>query len=110
MCSLVRLRPSHPECIIMLKVVKPTENFRGMSYGDWAIEWNEWLMSRDPDNYDGSDMLYLRSNIEYDPHGFTPGKPMEMDPNVYYKTSREINTHPAIFTLLLKITYSFGIF
>jgi hypothetical protein len=47
-------------------VLDPTRNFRGRSYGDWAAEWSNFLLSADPDrvNDDGA-MLFLRGNLDY---------------------------------------------
>jgi hypothetical protein len=48
-------------------VLKPEENFRGMSYGDWAVEWSNWLYSDDPDRTDKFDehMIFFRGNLDY---------------------------------------------
>jgi len=50
-----------------IDVVRPTENFRGMSYSEWATIWSNWLFSEDPDTYDGSNILFLRGNVSYKP-------------------------------------------
>ena len=50
-----------------IDIVQPDENFRGMSYGQWAAEWNKWLFSEDPDTYDGGNVLFLRANPDYRP-------------------------------------------
>jgi hypothetical protein len=34
-----------------IDVVRPTENFRGMSYSEWTTIWSNWLFSEDPDTY-----------------------------------------------------------
>lgn len=52
-----------------IPVVKPTENFRGMSYSEWAKVWCNWLLSEDPDTYSGGDMLFLRGNVNFKPVG-----------------------------------------
>jgi hypothetical protein len=48
-------------------VLKPEENFRGMSYGNWAAVWSNWLYSDDPDRTDKFDehMILLRGNLDY---------------------------------------------
>ena len=63
-----------------IEVVSPNENFGGMSYGEWAIEWNKWLFSEDPDTYDGGNVLFLRGNVDYRPVGKEPGSPRYVDP------------------------------
>ena len=50
-----------------IDVVRPTENFRGMSYSEWATIWSNWLFSEDPDTYDGGNILFLRGNVSYKP-------------------------------------------
>jgi|SRR5215203_1378689 len=67
-----------------LEIVSPNENFRGMSYGEWAVEWNKWLFSEDPDTYDGGNVLFLRGNVDYRSVGNQPGSPRYVDPEAIY--------------------------
>src|SRR5216110_361561 len=47
-------------------VVSPEQNFKGMSYGDWAAAWSNWLFSEDTDRNEAKgSMLFLRGNIEH---------------------------------------------
>jgi hypothetical protein len=47
-------------------VLKPSENYRGLSYSDLIIRWQRWLFSDNPDqNFVDSDILFLRGNIGY---------------------------------------------
>jgi hypothetical protein len=47
-------------------VLPPKENFRGMSYGEWAAEWWKWLLgSKNPDYSKGDPVLFLRGAYEY---------------------------------------------
>jgi hypothetical protein len=46
-------------------IVKPNELFRGLSYGDFVVNWTNWLMGDRPDYYDGGDILFLRGNVGY---------------------------------------------
>jgi hypothetical protein len=72
-----------------LDVVPPAENFRGMSYGDWAVLWSKWLLSEHPDSYAGSDVLFLRGNVDYKPLGGTTGGPRHSDPKgTFYRTGK----------------------
>lgn len=75
-----------------LEIVSPNENFRGMSYGEWAVEWNKWLFSEDPDTYAGGNVLFLRGNVDYRPIGTQPNSPRYIDPEAIYDktgTNRE---------------------
>jgi hypothetical protein len=67
-----------------IDVVHPGENFRGMSYGDWAAVWWNWLLSEEPDNYDGGDVLFLRGNVEYKHAGGVVGAPTYSDPKGFF--------------------------
>ena len=57
-------------------VLSPTDNYRGLSYGELVARWTRWLMSASPDNYKVKDFLFLRGNIGhhtepdslYEPH------------------------------------------
>ena len=48
-----------------LRVVDPTENFRGLSYGDWIEVWSNWLFSSYPNYIPDEDMLFCRGFLEY---------------------------------------------
>jgi hypothetical protein len=43
--------------------VKPSENYKGLSYGDLTSSWLRWLLSDVPDQYDYGDILFLRGSI-----------------------------------------------
>jgi hypothetical protein len=76
-----------------LEIVPPNENFRGMSYGEWAAEWNKWLFSEDPDTYDGGNLLFLRGNVDYRPVGNQPDSPRYVDSEaIYDKTGKNKET------------------
>ena len=48
-------------------VLPPKENFRGMSYGEWAAEWWKWLLgSKNPDYSKGDPVLFLRGAFDYE--------------------------------------------
>jgi hypothetical protein len=48
------------------KISPPNEKFGDKSYGEWAAEWWNWLMSDNPDSYDINDaVIFLRANIDY---------------------------------------------
>jgi hypothetical protein len=46
-------------------VVKTSENYRGLSYGDIIVTWQRWLLSENPDHHQYGDILFLRGNLGY---------------------------------------------
>ena len=46
-------------------IVKDNDSFRGMSYGNWASVWTNWLFSGYPEYNPISDMLFLRGYFGY---------------------------------------------
>jgi hypothetical protein len=95
-----------------IDVVPATENFRGMSYGDWAVLWNKWLLSEEPDNYAGSDVLFLRGNVDYKVVGGTTGGPRHSDPKGFYdktgKKGEQIFEGTAIFFPVVNAQLNIG--
>jgi hypothetical protein len=95
-----------------IDVVPPVENFRGMSYGDWAALWSKWLLSDEPDNYAGGDMLFLRGNVDYKPLGIPTGGPRHSDPRGFYnrtgKKGEEIFEGTAIFFPVVNAQLNIG--
>jgi hypothetical protein len=69
---------------MLIDVAPPDRNFRGLSYGEWITVWNNWLLSRDPDSYDGGDVLFLRGNINYKPVSEAKRAPRHIDPHGIY--------------------------
>jgi hypothetical protein len=67
-----------------VEIIPPSKNFKGMSYADWIVIWNRWLMSEDPDAYNGRDVLFLRGNVNYRPISGISGAPRHIDPNAIY--------------------------
>jgi hypothetical protein len=67
-----------------IDIVQPDENFGGMSYGQWAAEWNKWLFSKDPDTYNGGNVLFLRGNVDYRPISTKKNSPRYADRNAIY--------------------------
>ena len=66
-----------------IDIVQPNENFGGLSYGEWAAEWNKCLFSEDPDTYDGSNVLFLRGNVDYRPISKSKSSPRHIDLKLY---------------------------
>ena len=97
--------------MLKIEVVLPYENFRGMSYGEWASIWSQWLVSDDP-TYNGEDILFLRGNVNYMPVGDTKGAPQYLDPNAIYERSENngetIFERTAILIPILTSDYSLG--
>jgi hypothetical protein len=70
-------------------VVKPSDNFKGMSYSQWATVWCNRLLSEDPDTYDGGDILFLRGNVNLKPIGGLKGGPRHLaQKGMYDRTGR----------------------
>lgn len=47
-------------------ILPPDQNFRGRSYGEWAGDWWNWVISEDPDTYSLEDPIaFLRANLDY---------------------------------------------
>ena len=46
-------------------VVKPSENYMGLSYSDIITTWQRWLLGDNPDERQFGDILFLRGNIGY---------------------------------------------
>lgn len=46
-------------------VVKISENYRGLSYGDVISTWLRWLLSENPDAHQYGDILFLRGSLGY---------------------------------------------
>jgi hypothetical protein len=77
-----------------LHVLPPHQNFRGLSYGEWAALWWKWLLSDDLE-YRG-DMFFLRGNVDYRPLG-GDGGPAHIDPKGYYKAQETVYRDTPIF-------------
>ena len=96
-----------------IDVVLPYENFRGISYGEWASVWSQWLVSDDL-TYNGEDVLFLRGNVNYMPIGGKKGGPQYLDPNSIYersgKAGETIFEGTAILIPILTSDYSLGDF
>jgi len=96
---------------LKLDIVLPHENFRGLSYGEWATEWTRWLFSDDP-TYNGEDILFLRGNVNYGPIGGKEGGPQYLDPKaIYYRTGKNreiIFENTSICIGIFTSTFSLG--
>jgi hypothetical protein len=79
-------------------VLKPWENYRGISYGELLVRWSNWLVSDNPDKYVDTDMLYLRGNLGY-----------QDNQNTFYSRSNvQIREGTAILVPIVTTLYSFG--
>ncbi len=48
------------------EIISPDQNYNGMSYGDWAARWTNWLFSELPERDEVQrDVVFLRGNVEY---------------------------------------------
>ena len=42
------------------EILSPRSNYLGLSYGEWARNWMNWLVSKDPDANNSGPVMYLR--------------------------------------------------
>jgi hypothetical protein len=98
---------------LKLEIVRPTETFRGMSYGDWIATWHQWLLSDNP-SYNGEDILFLRGNVDYRPVGGKEDGPRYVDPKAVYDRTEDkgetIDERTAILVAILTSQYHIGEF
>jgi hypothetical protein len=98
--------------ITKVDIVPVSENFRGLSYGQWATLWDNWLMSEDPDNTNRKDILFLRGNLDYRSVASVNGVPRFLDPrSALTKTGKDaemIFENTAILIPVLTARYSIG--
>lgn len=91
------------------EIVGPNENFRGRSYGEWASEWWNWLVSDEPDRYSMDDpIIFLRANIDY---GFVEGRGrIHTGKHHDRRNSRKIKIFDdtAIFFPVIEAEFSYG--
>jgi hypothetical protein len=96
-----------------IDVVKPQENFRGLPYGHWFARWNNWLVSPDPDYYDGGEIFYLRGNLDYRPATNGIEYPRFIDPEGIYERMGEngyrIYEDTSLFIPIITSSYNLGI-
>jgi hypothetical protein len=77
----------------MLSIVRPSENFLGMSYSEWVMTWCNWLFSEDPDTYDGGAIVFLRGNLNYQSVNNSEVGPRFIDPKgIYDRTGQNCQT------------------
>jgi hypothetical protein len=97
---------------VKVNVVPVNENFRGLSYGQWASIWDNWLMSEDPDNTIRKDILFLRGNLDYKPVAPNDDFPRFSDPSTaFIKTGENtemIFENTAVLIPVLTAQYSIG--
>lgn len=79
-------------------VLQPWENYRGLSYGELVVRWHNWLMSKDPDNYNSTDILFLRGNIGYH----------DKRDSFYFKTNVVISQETAILIPVVTTLINYG--
>lgn len=95
-----------------IDVLPVSQNFRGMSYADWATIWDNWLISDDPDLNVSKDILFLRGNIDYKKVGSRSDSPRYMNPgSILDRTGdkgESIFRDTAIFIPVLTARYSIG--
>ena len=97
---------------MIINIVPVNENFRGMSYGDWAAVWTRWLFSEDPSAYYGDQIIFLRGNVNYEPAGGVVGAPRHFDAScIYDRTGHKGETiyeQTALFIPIITVTNILG--
>lgn len=91
------------------QVVTPEQNFRGMSYGAWLALWNNWLLSANPDHYDGGPMFFTRGSLDYKSPSKHASFPRSID-KAFHDRTNEKNTRifegTAIFVPVITSCYT----
>ena len=91
-----------------LEIILPSDNFRGMSYGDWIAAWYQWLVSEDPSYSGKGGILFLRGNVNYRPIGGHKGGPQHIDPKDKHEGVEEIYEGIPILIPILTSHISLG--
>lgn len=98
--------------MMKLDILPVNECFRGLSYGQWASMWCNWLMSKDPDNTTRKDILFLRGNLNYASVAPHSDSPRFSDPSsALIRTGEDMEMifeNSAIFVPVLTAQYSIG--
>jgi hypothetical protein len=93
-------------------ILPPEQNFRGISYGNWSALWWNWLLSKDPDYYNGHEILFLRGNVNYGPVGGVKGAPRDLGRARCYDKTRDkgekIWSGTPIFFPVINAAYCLG--
>lgn len=98
-----------------IEIVGPGQNYNGMSYGDWAARWSNWLFSERPERDEVQpDVVFLRGNVEYHrdlTQAKGDGKPVDPWEFFYDRTGEAsvvISENRPIFVPVLTSTKVFG--
>lgn len=78
-------------------VVKISENYMGLSYGEIIITWQRWLLSEAPDEHQYGDILFLRGNLGY-----------HQSNSHYFRSSLEIFEGMGILVPIVTTHYNIG--
>lgn len=79
-------------------ILKPSDNYRGLSYGELVIRWHSWLMSDDPEKYNSGDVYFLRGNIGYH----------EQPDTFFFRKNIKIHEGTAILVPVVTTLYAYG--
>lgn len=93
----VKVHTAKLECLADEYVIKTSQNFRGLTYGDIIIRWQRWLLSDDPDKYQYGDILFMRGSVGY-----------HKSHSYYFKSSVEISEGMAILVPVVTTHYNIG--
>lgn len=78
-------------------VIKTSENFKGLSYGDIITLWLRWLLSDNPDRDQWGNIFFLRGSV-----GFHKSK------SYYFKSTAEISFGTAILVPIITTHFTMG--
>src|SRR5688500_18645072 len=90
-------------CVRNLKVldqkyiVKTSENYMGLSYGEIIITWQRWLLSETPDNDQYGYILFLRGSFGH-----------HQSNSYYFRSSHEIFEGMGILVPIVTTHYNVG--
>jgi hypothetical protein len=92
-----------------LSVLHHSETFNGLSYGDWAAIWTNWLLSKDVDSYNGQYILFLRGDVNYRPVRGAEGAVRYQDPDSFLDmTGRKAQKILEGTSILIPVSVSFN--
>lgn len=100
---MARSRAKHALGVRNLKVldkkyvVKTSENYMGLSYGEIIITWQRWLLSETPDENQFGDILFLRGSLGY-----------HQSNSHYFRSSFEILEGMGILVPIVTTHYNIG--
>lgn len=98
--------------MIKVDVVPVSDNFRGLPYGFWLARWNNYLLSQDPDHYDGGEIFFMRGILDYKKPTDDVDSPRFQEPGAFLdmtnKRGYKIYEDTAVFVPVFTSQYDIG--